>query len=126
MVYEPQHGTDGHVEVVNQYNNPKVTTRYSNQAVELPYEFPEFRRPNAAKIKAMVPAIARRARLDQDPFKAIEIMYECNRDKIYKYVLCQHSFMGMCSNSCTVTRLMTPSRRTQSHNLHAGLLMTSH
>lgn len=71
-------GTEGHVEVVNQYNNPKSTTRHSNQAIELPYEFPEFCRPDAAKIKAMVPAIACRSRLDQDPFRAIEIMYERN------------------------------------------------
>ncbi|KAF8589640.1 hypothetical protein K439DRAFT_1612645 [Ramaria rubella] len=46
-------------EVVNQYRNPTLTSRYTNAPTEVPYEFLAFRRPNANQIRQMVPAITR-------------------------------------------------------------------
>lgn len=72
------------IEVVNQYHNPVHTSRPTNAPLEGPYEFPAFRRPRKQQIETMVPAITRRARLDQDPFVAVHLMQERNPEKFYK------------------------------------------
>ncbi|KAF8582894.1 hypothetical protein K439DRAFT_1617928 [Ramaria rubella] len=72
-------------EVVNQYRNPTVAMRPTNEPLQRLYGFPIFRRPTRKQILQMLPAITCRGRLDQDPFTALTILHERNPEKVYNY-----------------------------------------
>ncbi|KAF8517116.1 hypothetical protein JB92DRAFT_3113740 [Gautieria morchelliformis] len=71
-------------ELVNQYRTPLLTSRPTNAATDIGDNFPTFRRPTAKQIRQLLPAVVRRAHLDQDPFTAVTILKNRNPHKIYK------------------------------------------
>ena len=119
-----------HSEVVNQYRTAILTLFPMNALQCVTDYFPAFWWPNGKQIKQMLPAVVCWARLDEDPFAAIEILKECNPEKIYKWVL-SHQLIGhqltllAGQNKNSVSFLMIWKNKTTCLISHVLLQITS-
>lgn len=71
------------LEIVLTYNFPRQTSVPPGTTIKFPSTFPIHRRPKRKQVFNLLPGLKRRGRLDEDPFRAMDILASRHPQQIY-------------------------------------------